>query len=196
VNAWKSGTGASGLARIPNQSINRFAKHFRELPLELDQPDPEIASAPDLMRAIIDRSSREAADVYRLAWRFSAKTLRDGVSGHEYDNSKGDDPDDYVARSPEAQEAIREFYALQSRGLRRAVTALREWNLRFPGPPHDPVPDLVAYHAQAAERRAAYRPKSEKQGIAWGYPATAVGLLAGIAMVARARRRKRLEQTS
>jgi len=51
----------------------------RELGNLLDQPDPEIASAPDLMRAIIDRSSREAADVYRLAWRFSAKTLRDAM---------------------------------------------------------------------------------------------------------------------
>ncbi len=183
-----------GLRLITNHHLmseDLLAKHFRELPLELDRPDPEIASAPDLMRAIIDRSSREAADVYRLAWRFSAKTLRDGVSGHEYDNSKGDDPDDYVARSPEAQEAIREFYALQSRGLRRAVTALREWNRRFPGPPHDPVPDLIAYHAQAAERRAAYRPKSEKQGIAWGYPAAGAVVLAGLTLLARSRLGKR-----
>jgi hypothetical protein len=179
-----------GLRLIANHHLmseDLFAKHFRELPLELDQPDPEIAQAPDLMRAIIERSSREAADVYRLAWRFSAKTLRDGVYGHEYDNTKGDDPDDYVAHTPQAQQAIGEFYVFQSRGLRRAVTALREWNRRFPGPPHDPVPELLGYHTQAAARRAAYRPKSKEQGIAWGYPAVALALLAGLAVLARRR---------
>jgi hypothetical protein len=168
-------------------SEDLLAKHLRELPLDLDRPDPEIASGPDLTKAIIDRSSREGADVYRLAWRFSAKTLRDGVSGHEYDGSKGDDPDAYLARSTDADDAVREFYVLQSRGLRRAVTALREWNRRFPGAPHDPVPELLAYHAQAAQRRAAYRPKSEKRAIAWGYPAAAAVLLAGLTLFVRSR---------
>jgi len=180
-----------GLRLIANHHLmseDLFAKHLRDVALQLDQPDPAIASAPDPTRAIIDRSSREAPEVYRLAWRFSAKTLRNGVSGHEYDGSKGDDPDAYVSTSREAQEAVREFYVLQARGVRRAVTALREWNRRFPPAPHDPVPELLAYHVQAAERRAADRPRSTKQAaVAWGYPATAVVLLAALALWLRVR---------
>ena len=186
--------GQIGLRLIANHHLlseDLFAKHLGEVQLDLDGPDPEIAAAPDLARAIIDRSSREAPEVYRLAWRFSAKTLRDGVAGHEYDGAKGDDPDAYVEQTPQAQEAIRRFYALEARGLRRAVTALREWQRRFPGPPHDPVPQLLAYHAQAAERRLAYKPAAaEHPGIAWGYPAAAAGLLgACVLIVWRGRRR-------
>ena len=183
-----------GLRLIANHhmlSEDLFAKHLGEMQLAgIDQPDPEIAAAPDLARAIIARSSREGPQVYRLAWRFSAKTLHDGVSGHEYDPSKGDNPDAYVERSPEAQAAIEEFHALEIRGLRRAVTAVREWQRRFPGKPHDPVPQLVAYHEQAAARRADYKaPATGRQAIAWGYPLAAVALLG--AAVAFARRKKR-----
>ncbi len=183
-----------GLRLIANHhmlSEDLFAKHLGEMQLAgIDQPDPDIAAAPDLARAIIERSSREGPQVYRLAWRFSAKTLHDGVSGHEYDPSKGDDPDAYVERTPEAQAAIGEFHAIEIRGLRRAVTAVREWQRRFPGKPHDPVPQLVAYHEQAAARRAGYRaPATGRQAIAWGYPIAAVALLG--AAVAFARRKKR-----
>src|SRR5207237_479145 len=146
-----------GLRLIANHhmlSEDLFAKHLGEMQLAgIDQPDPDIAAAPDLARAIIERSSREGPQVYRLAWRFSTQTLRDGVSGHEYDGSKGDDPDAYVERTSEAQAAIEEFHAIEIRGLRRAVTAVREWQRRFPGKPHDPVPQLVAYHEQAAARQ-------------------------------------------
>ena len=121
--------------------------------------------------------------MYELAWQFSASTLHDGISGHEYDGAKGDDPDAYVEQTPSAQQAIRRFYALEARGLRRAVTALREWQRRFPGPPHDPVPQLLAYHARAAERRAAYKPAAEHAGIAWGYPASAAGLLGACLLI-------------
>src|ERR1700682_127041 len=183
-----------GLRLIANHHLlseDLFAKHLGEVQLDLDEPDPQIAAAPDLARAIIDRSSREAPEVYRLAWRFSAKTLRDGVAGHEYDGAKGDDPDAYVEHTPEAQEAIRRFYALEARGLRRAVTALREWQRRFPGPPHDPVPQLLAYHSRAAERRAAYKPAAaEHPGIAWGYPAAAAGLLGACVLIVRRTRRR------
>src|SRR5437899_10619470 len=183
-----------GLRLIANHhmlSEDLFAKHLGEMQLAgIDQPDPEVAAAPDLARAIIARSSREGPQVYRLAWRCSAKTLHDGVSGHEYDPSKGDNPDAYVERSPEAQAAIEEFHAIEIRGLRRAVTAVREWQRRFPGKPHDPVPQLVAYHEQAAARRADYRaPATGRQAMAWGYPLAAVALLG--AAVAFARRKKR-----
>src|SRR5205085_188253 len=163
-----------GLRLIANHHLlseDLFAKHLGELPLAVDVPDREIASAPDLVRAIIERSSREAPEVYRLAWRYSSETLRDGVYGHEYDGAKGDDPDAYVLHTPEAEQAIRDFYAIQERGLRRAVTAVRQWQRRFPGKPHDPVPALVAYHDAAAQRRAAYKPEATgSAGIAWGYP--------------------------
>ena len=179
-----------GLRLIANHhmlSEDLFAKHLGELQLAgIDQPDADIAAAPHLARAIIERSSREGPQVYRLAWRFSAKTLHDGVSGHEYDPSKGDDPDAYVEQSPEAQAAIEEFHAIEIRGLRRAVTAVREWQRRFPGKPHDPVPQLVAYHEQAAARRAGYKaPATGHQAIAWGYPIAAVALLSAAFAFAR-----------
>ena len=179
-----------GLRLIANHhmlSEDLFAKHLGELQLAgIDQPDADIAAAPHLARAIIERSSREGPQVYRLAWRFSAKTLHDGVSGHEYDPSKGDDPDAYVERTPEAQAAIGEFHAIEIRGLRRAVTAVREWQRRFPGKPHDPVPQLVAYHEQAAARRAGYKaPATGHQAIAWGYPIAAVALLSAAFAFAR-----------
>lgn len=183
-----------GLRLIANHHLlseDLFAKHLGEMQLAgIDQPDPGITAAPDLARAIIERSSREGPEVYRLLWRFSAKTLHDGVSGHEYDASKGDDPDAYVERTPEAQAAIEEFNAIEIRGLRRAVTAVREWQRRFPGKPHDPVPELVAYHQQAEARRAGYRaPATGRQAIAWGYPIAAVALLgAAVAFACRKRR--------
>ena len=184
-----------GLRLIANHHLlseDLFAKHLGELPLAIDVPDREIASAPDLVRAIIERSSREAPEVYRLAWRYSSETLRDGVYGHEYDGAKGDDPDAYVLHTPEAEQAIRDFYAIQERGLQRAVTAVREWQRRFPGKPHDPVPALVAYHDAAAQRRAAYKPETTgSPGIAWGYPGAVVTLMAGAAVLVRRRRSKR-----
>jgi hypothetical protein len=177
----------AGLRLIANHHLlseDLLAKHMAELHLAVDVPDPEILAAPDLARAIIDRSSREAPEVYRLAWRFSAETLRDGVYGHEYDGAKGDDPDAYVAHTPEAEQAIRDFYAIQERGLRRAVTSVREWQRRFPGKPHDPVPELLAYHEGAARRRATYKPAATgRPGIAWGYPGAVVAVVAGVALI-------------
>ncbi|MGZ6125986.1 MAG: hypothetical protein ACXWLR_13550 [Myxococcales bacterium] len=176
----------AGLRLIANHHLlseDLLAKHLGELKLAIDVRDPEIAAAPDLARAIIERSSREAPEVYRLAWRFSAETLRDGVYGHEYDGAKGDDPDGYVLHTPEAEQAIRDFYAIQERGLRRAVTSVREWQRRFPGKPHDPVPELLAYHDAAAQRRAAYKPAATGPGIAWGYPGAVAAVIAGVALI-------------
>jgi hypothetical protein len=184
-----------GLRLIANHHLlseDLFARHLEELPLALDVPDQDIASAPDLARAIIGRSSREAPEVYHLAWRYSAATLRDGVYGHEYDGAKGDDPDAYLLHTPEAEQAMRDFYVLQERGLRRAVTAVREWQRRFPGKPHDPVPALLAYHVAAGQRRAAYKPEqADRPGVAWGYPGGAVALVTGLALLVRWRRSKR-----
>jgi hypothetical protein len=106
------------------------------------------------------------------------------VYGHEYDGGKGDDPDAYVLHTPQAEQAIRDFYAIQERGLRRAVTSVDAWQRRFPGKPHDPVPDLLAYHDAAARRRAAYKPSATgRPGIAWGYPGAVAVLVAGVALI-------------
>jgi hypothetical protein len=181
-----------GVRLIANHHLlseDYFAKHLGELRGgEIGAPDPDIANARDLARAIIEKSSREAPEVYRLAWRFSAKSLRDGVSGHEYDGARGDDPDAFISHTREARAALAEFDAIELRGIRRAVTAVRAWQRRFPGPAHDPVPMLVAYHAGAARRRAAYVPSGpEQMGIAWGYAAAAALLLAAAAALARRR---------
>jgi hypothetical protein len=181
-----------GVRLIANHHLlseDYFAKHLGELEsVEIEQPDPEIANAPDLARAIIGKSSREAPEVYRLAWRFSANALRDGVYGHEYDSARGDDPDAFISHTRDARAAITGFNAIELRGIRRAVTAVRAWQRRFPGPAHDPVPALVAYHAEAARRRAAYVPsRPEQMGIAWGYAAAAALLLAAAAALVRRR---------
>jgi len=157
----------------------------------------------DLAQALIEVSSPEAADVYRLAYAFSARTLRQAF-GHEYDGAKGDDPDDYLAPpSPERDRALTEFYALEGRGLRRAATALRLWLARFEDGRRGPAAEvrgfavqrsvafLDRYQREAAERRARYQPEFEQRSrIAWGYPIAAVALvsMAGIA-IARSRKR-------
>jgi len=160
-----------------------------------------VAPGPDFGRAIaqatIDASSREGGEVYRLTYRLTAPTLRDGM-GHEYDGAKGDDPDDYLRPDPAALAA---FYELEGRGLRRASTALRLWEARFESargrePAQADVQRslalLLPYHEGAAARRASYqRLAEERQGIAWGYPAVALALvIAGAAAFARHRRRQ------
>jgi hypothetical protein len=162
-----------GLRLIANHHLlseDLFARHLGELRLDLSE-DPEISGAA----SIIARSSREAPEVYRLAWQYSAKTLRDGIDGHEYVDGK-DDPDAYVDWSQ--KDAVEKFYSLQERGVRRAVTALR----KFKAGEHDPTAMLIAYHEQAAQRRAQYQPATaERLSIAWGYPAAAAALLALVA---------------
>ena len=168
-----------GLRLISNHHLmseDLFAKHVGAVDWSADDP----AIHGDLAKALIRESSREGPRIYRLAWRFSAKTLRDGVNGHEYDGDKGDDPDDYV--DPSKTKELAEFYALETRGLVRAATALRQWRAQFASEKAD-IPALAKwledYHAQAARRRAAYQPASpERMGIAWGYPVAAAVLLA------------------
>src|SRR5207244_12321445 len=84
-----------GLRLIANHHLmseDLFARHQRGVP----EPDPSLQAegALALTKRIIDISSQEGPQVYRLAWTFSAPTLRDGVSGHEYESNK-DDPDAY-----------------------------------------------------------------------------------------------------
>jgi hypothetical protein len=150
-----------------------------------------------IAQALIDISSREGGEVYRLAYRLTVPTLRDGM-GHEYDGANGDDPDRYLGNAdPQPQHA---FYALEGRGLRRAATAVRLWEARFESsrgsvsplvPVQRSVAMLLPYHDAAAARRAAYKPApAERNEIAWGYPATVLAIVAvGLAVLVRRRSR-------
>jgi hypothetical protein len=152
-----------------------------------------------ITQALVDISSREGGEVYRLAYRLTVPTLRDGM-GHEYDGAKGDDPDRYLGNAD--PQPLHAFYALEGRGLRRAATALRLWEARFESsrgnlPPLVPVQRSVAmllpYHDAAAARRAAYKPApAERNQIAWVYPATVLAIVVvGVAVLVRRRRRGR-----
>jgi len=169
----------------------------------LDRDDARLAGAipagPEFGRAIaqatIDLSSREGGEVYRLAYRLTAPTLRDGL-GHEYDGSKGDDPDDYLRGDAGTLAA---FYELEGRGLRRAATALRLWQSRFEVSHREEPAQasvqrslalLLPYHDAAASRRATYQPTGpDQQHIALGYPAAALALACLVAGMAFRRRR-------
>jgi hypothetical protein len=200
-----------GLRLIANHHLfseDLFAKRVtagspevRDAIAGLDRDDAQLSAklpaGADFGRAIaqatIDLSSREGGEVYRLAYRLTAPTLRDGL-GHEYDGAKGDDPDDYVRGDPAV---LRELYDLEGRGLRRASTALRLWQARFDAARSQVTPAaaverslalLLPYHDAAAVRRAAYQPAAQdRQDIAWGYPAAALALLCllGAAVVRR-----------
>ena len=167
-------------------------------PAGIAEDDPQIrAQGPffgrDLTSAIIDPSSLEAADVYRLTWQFTAKSLHDGVSGHEYDGAK-DDPEAYVVQG---SAALAPFFALEGRGLARAVTGVRIWWDRFTQADKSgeaAVGRILAlvlpYQKAAGQRRAAYLPPgAERSAIAWGYPAAAALVLAGAAWLVLRRRR-------
>jgi hypothetical protein len=183
----------------------------------LDRDDPQLvaeaerrlAKSPatfgsDLAQAVIELSSPEGAEVYALAYSFSAKTLRRG-GGHEFDGAKGDDPDAYLLpASPERDRALSEFYAVEGRGLRRAATALRLWQARFEaelraspaevraGAGERSISFLDRYQREAAERRARYVPKpADASTIAWGYPIAALALVGASGFVFARRRSAR-----
>ncbi|HWE24807.1 MAG TPA: hypothetical protein VG496_12795 [Myxococcales bacterium] len=185
--------------------VEANAPEVAGVPQSLRQDDPRLVSAVPpgddfgraIAQALIDISSREGGEVYRLAYRLTVPTLRDGM-GHEYDGSKGDDPDRYLGKDdPQALDA---FYDLEARGLRRAATAVRLWQPRFDSSRGRAEPGLVVlrslamllpYHEAAAARRASYKPPpAERHEIAWGYPAAAVAII-GIAIAAVTRKRRR-----
>ena len=191
-----------GLRLIANHHLfseDLFARH-----LEAISRDPSFGAAVPgeqfglgLAKALIALSSKEAPQVYRLAWTFSAATLRDGVNGHEFDT--GDDPDAYLDSSKGP--AVTEFYALENRGTARAAQALVLWQKLFDLNRETAaqlvqreLAVLLPYHQQAAQRRSAYVPTGpERSQIAWGYPVAALLILSGLAawIAARFTRRSR-----
>jgi hypothetical protein len=158
-----------------------------------------------IARAMIEASSIEGPEVYRLAWQFSSPVLHDG-SGHEYDD-KADAPDDWLAKDTPARAArLARFYSLEGRGLRRAGTALRLWQARFDAAAQDVSPAaraaamrrtlafLFAYDRARAERRAAFQPAlpaRERVDYRWAAGAVLVALGLGLAVRAAVRRGRR-----
>jgi len=185
-----------GLRLIANHHLlseDLFAKRVREavnIPPDLLIDDPQI-KGEDLAAVIIGFSSREAATAYRLAWIYSAPSLRDGIKGHEF--TDGDDPDRWVSSSPEAKQAMQQSYELAWRGLRRSATAIRmQWKTIRDSPKpklSEEAASLTAYHAQAAARRATHHPAAPTiLGIAWGYPAALLLLVFVVTYFIRRRR--------
>ena len=225
-----------GLRLIGNHHLlseDLFAKRVREVeqgqPQELvraaiaglDQDDDSYAAPAQLAMAsgevgraladtMIEQSSREGPEAYRLAWAITKPPLHDGM-GHEYESAK-DDPDAWIEQGARTDNALAAFYELESRGLHRAATALRLWVRETDGGrlgvnashsalgsfPLDASPDpgaksvsrivtfVLPVHAEAAVRRAGYRPAdAEHLGVAWGYPIAAAALLVAIALLAR-----------
>jgi hypothetical protein len=157
----------------------------------------------DIAFSLIEASSREGPEVYRLIWRLSAPALRDGA-GPEYDGAR-DDPDRWVLESgPGRAELLASFYELEGRGLRRAGSALRLWQRQFEataaGDPQAVRTEavqralsfLLPYHRAKEQRRAAYAPPPpERSSIDLRWSAGAV-LGIGLAVLAtRLRRRRR-----
>ena len=177
-----------GLRLIANHHLfseDLFARHIGTVGRDLSF-GAQVSGDPfglGLAKALIAQSSREAPEVYRLAWTFSAPSLRDGVYGHEFDT--GDDPDAYVDAS--RAQALAQFYALENRGTARAAQALVLWQRFFDADRETParivrreLSLLLPYHQQAAQRRASYQPAGpERARVAWGYPLVALLLLAG-----------------
>ena len=189
-----------GLRLIANHHLfseDLFAKHLGAI-----GRDPSFGTqfkggqfGLGLAKALIEQSSREAPEVYRLAWSLSVPSLRDGVRGHEFDT--GDDPDAYLDASK--AQAIAQFYALENRGTARAAQAISIWQHLFDADGETPASIvhrdlalLLPYHRQAAQRRASYRPAGpERARIAWGYPVAVLLLAAGAVALVRARLSKR-----
>ena len=193
-----------GLRLIANHHLfseDLFAKHIgaigRDPSFGAQVPGDQFGLG--LAKALIAQSSREAPEVYRLAWSFSLPTLRDGVGGHEFET--GDDPDAYLDSSK--TQAIAQFYALENRGTARAAQALLLWQQFFDADRETPplivqrdVAVLLLDHQQAAQRRATYQPAGpERKQIAWGYPVAAAIILGGLVVLIRGKVSKRSSRT-
>jgi hypothetical protein len=186
-----------GLRLVTNHHLlseDWFAKRVREgagVP-DLGRDDTDIR-IDDLAYSIIERSSREGARAYKLAWTYSVPSLHDGIHGHAYSDS--DDPDQWVSDTAEARAAKSEALALAWKGIARAATAVHlEWK-KVHSKEAPAIAQLAAslrdYHQQAAARRASYTPTTETPlGIAWGYP-IAAAVLAGAAVLIWSRLSKR-----
>jgi hypothetical protein len=152
-----------------------------------------------LCDALVEVSSHEGPDVYQLAWRLSAPSLRD-ASGHEY-QSPGDDPDQWIAaQSPERDASLARFWEMEGRGLSRAATVLRAVRQLYrkasahavalrPALVERILRVVIPYHQAAAARRAKYVPSRHEAGVAWGYSLSLAGVAAIAALFIRRARR-------
>ena len=158
-----------------------------------------------IAQAMIEVSSNEGPEIYRLAWQLSAPALHDGA-GHEYDD-KADAPDDWLAKDTPARAArLARFYTVAGKGLQRSGTALRLWQAQFDAAARDLSPAaraaavqrtlafLFSYDRARAERRAAFQPAvpaQERVDYRWAAGALSVALALGLGVRAAVRRRLR-----
>jgi hypothetical protein len=169
-------------------------------------PDDEFARA--IAEEVIEASSREGADVYRLIRELVKKEM--SRVGGKY--VEGSDPDGYLRKHPDAQ-TLERFYRLQGAGFARAGSALRRHVLlyraavdpartddarrraRFEASARRLVANQMSFLAAGDARLAKYVPEPpEKESINWWVPGGAVAvlmLIAGLVVWIRRRRRSR-----
>jgi hypothetical protein len=155
-----------------------------------------------IAQAMIEASSNEGPEIYRLCWQLSAPPLHDGA-GHAYDD-KADAPDDWLVKDAPARAArLARFYALSGKGLQRAGTGLRLWQTNFDAAARELSPAaraaavqrtlavLSAYDRARAGRRAAFQPSipaQERIDYRWAVGALLVALVLGLGSWAAVRR--------
>jgi hypothetical protein len=223
-----------GIQIITNHHLlaeNLFAKRVREADARvagalqaIEQGDGALEQALDARRVgpedpfarviaeeVIEASSREGADVYRLI-RALAKRELSRVGGRYEDEA---DPDAYLSPNPDAQ-TLERFYRLQAAGFARAGSALRRhvqlWRAvveparadeaarraRFDASARRLVAAQLAFLEASEARLAEYVPQPpEKQSINWLVPGGLAGVLAlvaGLILWLRRRRRRRRDK--
>lgn len=198
---------AAGAAPSPEiaqaiASIGRGDAAFAQAARSAVGRDP-ASFARAIAGALIETSSEEAPEIYRLIWRLSSPSLRDGT-GHEYDSAR-DDPDDWVvaAGSGRAQ-LLSRFYTLEGRGLARSGTALRLWEEQFEAAAARDrrqvraeavarmLSFLLPYHRAQEERRKAYAPPADSgRSIDLRWLGGALALVALAFLLGRRMRRRR-----
>lgn len=175
-------------------------------------PDGEFARA--ITEQLIDVSSHEGAEVYRLIHGVAVRSL--SKTGGNFDN--GMDPDEFVRARPDARKLER-FYRLQVAGFARAGSAVRRHvalyraalepgltdptarQARLDASARRLVATQVAWLDARAERLATYVPRPpQKETINWFVP---LGLLVLLGAVVggptwwwRRRRRRRERDTA
>lgn len=113
------------LYRAPSEDDPEFAALLDKELAKLG-PNPEKAEFGQVItRTLIEASSHEGDDVYRVTRKLADPKLR--TRSGKFDDEK-DDPDLFMRpKTAELEASYTEFYALQARAFRRVGTAERRW---------------------------------------------------------------------
>lgn len=116
---------AQKLVTAMTEDDPEFAKLLDDALAKLG-PHPERSEfALVITRTLIDVSSHEGDDVYRATAAIADPRLR---TRHKTFNEEKDDPEQFVIpKTDKNKAAYDEFFALQARAFRRVGTALRRW---------------------------------------------------------------------